>query len=278
MSLTQLDERAWMEIRKRIDGHHRLSIFTDFDGTLSPLVRTPNEARIDADAARILTRLADSPGVKLAVISGRSLLDLAARVVIDGLYLAGSHGIEIAGPTISFIHPLAARGVQIKSEMTRSLRSAFLAFPGVLIEEKPYSIACHYRGATRAGASLIFRTIRRTLPDHLRGWRILRGRDVIEILPLKWNKGSCVHLLLEHYIAADPRWAGSLSLAIGDDATDQDLFRAILPMGLSFAVGTSARLRADFRLSGTEEVCRLLAICDRRGGFGRESPHSFHPL
>jgi trehalose-phosphatase len=258
---TNLDPAVWKKLRESIGACDRVAIFSDFDGTLAPIVSEPEEARLDEETRRILKRLVRSTRTRLAVISGRTLVDLARRVAVNGVYLAGSHGIEVMGPMFSFVHPLAVQRVEIKREMARSLRSGFSGVPGVVIEEKPYSIACHYRGAPRPRAGSIFRRVREALPAAFLEWRILRGHEVIEILPVRgWTKGSCARLLLDHYAAMEPAWSRGIPIAIGDDASDQDLFRAIRPRGICIAVGGSARLRAEHRLDDHAQVRSFLDL------------------
>lgn len=258
--MVTLDPAVWTRIGHWIGSAGRLVLFSDFDGTLSPIVPQPDDARIDEETERILGRMAQSPRVKVAVISGRALADLEHRVMLAGAYLAGSHGLEMRGPTMDFVHPDAADRVEAKEALAERLRFALERVPGAYVEEKPYSLACHYRATPRHLQGMVIGRIRRILPTDTLRWRILKGLEVIEILPVRWwTKESCARLLLAHYDTLEPLGAPTVSIAIGDDATDQDLFRAISPRGITVAVGNSSPLRSDYRLADIAEVRCLLS-------------------
>ena len=71
-------------------------LFFDYDGTLSPIVADPGAATLVDGAAKALESLASQCPV--AILSGRDLADLRARVPIPGIWYAGSHGFELTGP------------------------------------------------------------------------------------------------------------------------------------------------------------------------------------
>src|SRR5688572_17504698 len=96
----------WDRICSAFVEHRRLFVFADFDGTLSELVDVPSKAVPDPETDRALRRLLRRRRVSVAVISGRSVADVAARVGLPLVY-AGDHGLEIHAPDFEFIHPEA---------------------------------------------------------------------------------------------------------------------------------------------------------------------------
>ncbi|MDP1591342.1 MAG: trehalose-phosphatase, partial [Prosthecobacter sp.] len=86
----------------------RILIGCDFDGTLAPLVSHADKACLTAATKAVLLRLASLPGVILAVISGRSLVDLRQRVGLPGVLYAGNHGLEMTGSDGATIRAPAA--------------------------------------------------------------------------------------------------------------------------------------------------------------------------
>src|SRR6185295_18392167 len=79
----------------------RLALFLDYDGTLVPIAPTPADVAPDAELLALLERLARAPRVVLlAIVSGRTIANLRAQLGRDipGLWLAGTHGAEIAPP------------------------------------------------------------------------------------------------------------------------------------------------------------------------------------
>src|SRR5437667_6410247 len=94
-------------IASEVESAGNLLIFLDFDGTLAPVVNDPTLASIPPETLRTLTSLAGLEKVSLAIISGRALADLKARVGLPNLIYAGNHGLEISGPGMYYLQPTA---------------------------------------------------------------------------------------------------------------------------------------------------------------------------
>jgi trehalose-6-phosphatase len=103
-------------------------VFLDYDGTLTPLVTDPAAARLSPVTRQVLAALLHHPRYQVAIVSGRTLRDLQARVADLTLYLAGHHGLEIAGPGLAYCHPEALR----LQPQVRLLRPAIAARAFVL--------------------------------------------------------------------------------------------------------------------------------------------------
>jgi trehalose-phosphatase len=257
----------WDPLRKRIARARCLALLLDFDGTLAGIAPRPEEASLEPAMRELLRRLLLHPRVRVAVISGRALEDLRQRVDLEGCYLSGSHGLTVEGPAIRFVHPAAARAEPALRRIARTLRTEISAIPGALVEEKRYSVACHYRMAPRAAVAAAKAAVlrlaalesERASATGSNGWRILRGHQVLEILPrVAWTKSECAEFLLAHFRSQLPRGETLLPIAAGDDRTDLDLFSAVRGSGFSFAVGTRAAKGADWVLRGVAGVRELL--------------------
>jgi trehalose 6-phosphate phosphatase len=96
------------EIAARLRAAPHILLFLDFDGTLAPIVQDPSLAQMSSGVREALVRLAGSPKVSLTMISGRALWDLRLRVGLENLIYAGNHGLEISGPGMDFVEPVAA--------------------------------------------------------------------------------------------------------------------------------------------------------------------------
>lgn len=97
---------SWDKIKKDINGKYIL-LFLDYDGTLSPIVNTPDEAVIPRQIQSLLDRLSGDPRCKIAVISGRSLKDIKNKVGLKNIIYSGNHGMEIESPKIKFTSPVS---------------------------------------------------------------------------------------------------------------------------------------------------------------------------
>lgn len=189
---------AWNQIAPLIHGHVVI-LFLDYDGTLTRIVRNPEQAKLSAAQKNTLRALAKADQIKTAIVSGRALSDLKKRVGIEGLVYAGNHGLEFEGPKIRFVHPDASAMIKLLERIARNLEEALNQFPGVIIENKGLTVSVHYRKLKPNKvneAESIFRTV---LESFLRASliRTTAGKKVWEVrAPVKWNKGTTVLWLL----------------------------------------------------------------------------------
>ncbi len=229
-----------------------LLVATDFDGTLAEIVSRPGDAILRDDARRALKALA--PLARIAIVSGRALSDLRARVAVEGVALAGEHGGDILLPSGE------RREVEVPPE-DREAQDAFARYAQLLlhgtggeVERKRLAIAAHTRGVEeearpRLRDALLFRG-RELARGH--ALSVLEGKEVVELRANDASKGlglSRLRALLgpEAHV-----------IAMGDDATDEDLFReAASRGGTTVKVGEGPSV-ARFRLEGPPQVVELL--------------------
>ena len=248
--------------RQRLEqvlGRRPLQVFLDYDGTLSPIVSHPQDALLDSHRREALQRLASRHPA--AVVSGRELTDVRARVGLDQLYYAGNHGFEIAGPPGSGID--WEFGADYADELDDLYQAFAIQLPpldGLIIEHKRYSLSVHYRLVTDEGVPALEQALSGLLAERPR-LRLRRGKRVFEIRPaVDWHKGKAVRRLME--VFGDDN---ALPIFVGDDLTDEDAFEAIRETGLGILVGCGdRRTAATFHLADTDEVYRLLDYLARR--------------
>ena len=257
-----------LEYGTRLDHRVRstplLVLFLDFDGTLAGITDRPEHVRLEPSIAETLVRLVRRPGAKAAVISGRSLPDLKPRIPVDGLYLAGNHGLEVDGPTMRFTQPEAARRMPQVEALAEELRAGLAHIPGILVENKGLSVSCHDRAVPGAMVSSLWSEVSRILAPRTETWRILIGKRVVEVLPSHdWTKGSCARFLLSHFQSITPGNPEAFAVAIGDDRTDRDLLEEIGGRGFTVAVGEFLGSGWDLQLPDVPAVHLLLEHIDR---------------
>jgi trehalose 6-phosphate phosphatase len=227
----------------------RLLVALDFDGTISPIVAVPSDARPVPGALDLLGRLSADPGTQVVLVSGRARRDLAAVSGADPVaVLIGSHGQEIGGDLA-----LTEDEVALLDEVQARVAAVVRAIPGVRVEDKPAGLAVHVRGCTDADAQRALDLVR-DLADVMAGTFCLEGKLVIELSTRPLDKGAALGAL----IAADP---GRRVLLAGDDITDESAMAVLRPQDVSIRVGPGPSM-ARFRVQdpgGMVEVLAMLA-------------------
>ncbi len=251
----------WDKLKDRLSGKSIL-LFLDYDGTLTPIAKTPEKAVISREAKDLLNRLSKKSYCLVAIISGRSLSDIKTVVGIEDITYAGNHGLEIEGPKIKFESQVSPRLKSIIRHIYEDAVSKFSKIKGVLIEDKGLTISVHYRlvdGKDIQEFLSIFNEI--TGPYIVRDKiKINSGKKVYEIKPpVQWDKGKVVLWLMarQQFVSGKNK---ILPVYIGDDVTDEDAFKVLKRKGLTIFVGNPESSAADYYLKDAQEVARFLHL------------------
>jgi trehalose-phosphatase len=239
-------------------GQGSILLMTDYDGTLTPIVDDPAHASLAQETRGQLERLAGAARGRLAVISGRGLEDLRARVAVPGAIYAGCHGLEVAGPGLAFRHPDALAQQAMVGAVAEALARRAPAVAGMQVEAKGLTVAVHYRRVSPDEIRRVQTELARAIREHGSRLKIFHGAKVIEVLPqVAWTKGECACWIQEQVQPALPE--PLLWLYLGDDWTDEHAFEALEGRALTIRVGDAAPAsKAAYRLSDVAEVQQLL--------------------
>ncbi len=235
--------------------------FLDYDGTLTPIVERPEDAVLPTSMARVLGRLAARYPV--AVVSGRDRRDVEQRVGLDGIWYAGSHGFDIAGPGSAVTYEAAEHLIPVVEEVSVRLEAELAGVEGAQVEPKRFTVAVHYRRVAPADVPRMEAVVDRLVAEHP-DLRKAGGKKVWEIRPaLDWDKGRAVEWILRVMVdetGLDPETV--VPIYIGDDETDEDAFRAVgahAPPGIGILVTPMPVLTAaTHTLRSPDEVRELL--------------------
>ncbi|MEO7904377.1 MAG: bifunctional alpha,alpha-trehalose-phosphate synthase (UDP-forming)/trehalose-phosphatase [Candidatus Saccharimonadales bacterium] len=227
-------------------------ILLDYDGTLKSFVKSPRPimAAPSLLMRRLIRKLAHEPGTELAIVSGRTRKALAGWFRDSRITLVAEHGAWIRNngvwshvdddfnPTKALIRPILD---DFASKTT-----------GSLVEVKEHALVWHYRNVPTelayARANELKRTLISVIKDESIG--VFSGNKIIEIRPTAINKGFAVMELVT-------RHSPDMILCIGDDYTDEDMFRELPASAHTIKVG-SGDTKARFRLPSVARVVRLL--------------------
>ncbi|MGC8756778.1 MAG: trehalose-phosphatase, partial [bacterium] len=192
-------------------------LFFDYDGTLTPIVDTPQAAVLDEGMRALLNMLKSK--YPIAIISGRSLVDIMGMVNIKDIIYAGNHGAEIwDGKNIikGNINPV---DIALLHEFKERISTALKDIGGVMVEDKTVTLSIHYRNVKQQDIEntvIRFWNVANSYKERL---KITEGKKVFEVRLLNaWNKGDAVLWILKNF------GAGKIPIYIGDDSTDEDAF------------------------------------------------------
>jgi len=233
-----------------------LLLCTDFDGTLVTFTGTPSETSLPEETRALLSELAALEKLHLAIISGRSFNELADLAPIGGATIAGNHGLKIRFED-GTNHELET-GEKIHraiAAMKQDLQEAAGGKEGIIIEDKSFGLALHYR-KYEGNKEEIKKQFKQLWRKHsIAELEVLEGAELLEIRPGNWNKGDAVQLLQK-------KWGKLPTIYIGDDTTDEDAFEVLRgqELGIPIIVSQEEKVEtaAQHKLNNPEEVGELL--------------------
>jgi len=235
------------------------ALLLDYDGTLVPFASEPKLAQPDDELIETLIALGSDPANQVTIISGRPRRTLEHWFGNLPISLIAEHGVWLRNKNSEW-RMLKAMTADWKDRVRPIFQLYVDRLPGALLEEKEFSLAWHYRRADPEQAS----ERARELVDDLAGYtrnidvQVFEGNKVIEIRNSGVNKGS----------AATEWLSGQVSdfiLGVGDDWTDEDLFRTLPPTAFSVRVGV-ANTAARYYLTNHTAVRRMLRELSQPNG------------
>src|SRR5690606_29730421 len=175
-----------------------LLVASDYDGTMAPIVADPADARPHRESTVAMRALAQLPQTHVAVISGRALCDLAELTAMPpDVHLVGSHGSEF---DIDFATSLSKEASELRRRIQSELEHIAAGGVGFRLEEKPASIAFHYRNARPEDAQIAVQRIAEGVATW-EGVSVKRGKMVIELGVVETNKGAALNHI-RHIVGA----------------------------------------------------------------------------
>ena len=237
----------------------KMAFLLDIDGTLLDIALTPHDVRVPPSLRKTLAKLQDCTGGALALVSGRPLSDI--DLIFSPLHLSavGGHGAEIRPKPNG--HVDGGSAPHLEKEVRRRFADIARISEGIIVEDKGYSIALHYRLAPdkqRAIEDAVAAVCADLPPQSV---ELLCGKSLIEIKKVGFNKGTALRDLMSR-----APFAGRRPIFVGDDKTDEAAF-AVIPEfdGIAISVGRMVPGVAE-RFEAPSDVRRWLDRLTKNGG------------
>lgn len=241
--MKQTDRSSFRAVPISVGEH---ALFLDFDGTLAPLQDDPDTVALPEGGEQTLLRLSDLLGGAVVLISGRDIRDLSVRTP-QALWRAGGHGLEICQPG----QAPSARRETVSLHLRDAAEQIIAPFDSVRIEDKGPVLAIHFRQNPSAEQKLL--TALQALAAQVDGYKAQHGKMVIELKPLRANKGVALKEMMQKL-----PFAGRIPVMVGDDTTDEDAMGVAATLGgYGIKVGDGATL-AEYRFENTPIVWEWL--------------------
>jgi trehalose-phosphatase len=228
----------------------------DFDGTLAPIAPSPAQAVMPRSTAATIHNLAAAQNVTVAIVSGRSVVDLQTRFG-PKVICVGNHGLELQGRGMAFVHQRAEIFRDTLAYASWDLGALLHGVPGVWVEPKGLTATVHYRQAPADLSGWIEAAIRMTLEAYEPCLTLRPALKAWEVHPRTgWNKASALSLVLD--LLKSRR---ALLVTAGDDVSDEDVFRAF-PEAISIRVGGDEAVptAARYNVHDPSELAEFLAL------------------
>ncbi|CAK9186442.1 unnamed protein product [Ilex paraguariensis] len=244
----------------------QIVMFLDYDGTLSPIVEDPDRAFMSKEMRETVRDVAKY--FPTAVVSGRCRDKVYSFIGLSELYYAGSHGMDIKGPTTGHKYKKGNQSVLCQpareflpmiNEVYKALLEETKSIPGATVENNKFCISVHFRCVDEKKWDALAEQVRSVLKDYPK-LRLTQGRKVLEVRPtIKWDKGKALEFLLKSLGYANS--SNVFPIFIGDDRTDEDGFKVLRKRGQGIGILVSKvpkETNASYSLQEPSEVMYFL--------------------
>jgi len=235
-----------------------VDLYLDYDGTLAPFAPTPDDVLPDDRVIGLITQLADSPSVRVSIVSGRRLGHIRKLLPLNGILLAGTYGVEMQLPDGKEVHQIEYNSIRPTLDSLKPHWQGLIeGKQGFYLEDKGWALAIHARNAEEEMGLQVLDAAEKMLTKKVLGEHLqkIHSYRFLEVGPHNADKGHALQYLFDNF-----HWAGAVPIYIGDDDKDEEAFQVINEHdGYSILVAKEPReTQANYILGSPAEVNRWL--------------------
>jgi trehalose 6-phosphate synthase/phosphatase len=254
MKVKYLDDNTLIKIKEKYLASEKRLFLIDYDGTLTPITRFPEMAFLNTQTEEVLRNILSDKNNTVAIISGRERKFIENQFTGMDVILVTEHGYFIKYPKEDWMSNIDVT-LKWKKKILPILNHYVDRCSGSMIEEKHASLAWHYRNADEEIAALRINELKDDLAEILKEepkLQLLEGEKVLEVKSIVYDKGTAALKLI-----CDGSY--DFIMAIGDDRTDEDLFRVIPKDGITVKVGNKPS-RAKYNIRNQAQIYKILSL------------------
>ena len=246
-----LDEKVLAQMHLHFQMAKTRCLLLDYDGTLVPFTRKPEEAVPSRELKKLLSDLSSDPGNNVVIISGRDENTLETWLGDLPVSMVAEHGASFKMKNEQWQQPVSIPN-QWKTEIRPILQMFVTRCVGSFVEEKTNTIAWHYRNTDLELGFTRSRELINTLTELLQNTmlQVIDGNKVVEVRMSGFDKGV---IALKMVNETSPDFV----LCMGDDTTDEDMFKALGERAYSIKVSNSPTA-AQYMVFSQKRVLQVL--------------------
>jgi len=245
------------EIKMRIEKKGGAVLLLDFDGVLSAIAKTPDEAFISNENIELVKKCVEL--FPVAVITGRTLEDIKKKMDIKDLFYIASHGLEWEEEGKYHVKPIPKETIAAINSAKERIRPLVSRYPGMILEDKSFMFALHYRIMKPELIDAFIKEATSILEPIVEqnNLRLDHNMKTFELRPdINWDKGDSA-IFAEKYF--NKKVGGKfIPIYIGDSLTDEDAFKAIREHGITIRIGENKESAAEWYMEDQREVALFL--------------------
>ena len=203
----------------------RIDLYLDYDGTLAVFAPTPDDVLPDDRVIGLISQLADSPDVRVSIVSGRRLGHIRKLLPISNILLAGTYGVEMQLPYGSEVHQIKYEAIRPTLDALKPRWQGLIeGKEGFYLEDKGWALAIHARRAEEKEGLQVLESAEKMLTQEVLGEHLQKiySYRFLEVGPHNADKGHALRYLFDNF-----HWEGAVPIYIGDDDKDEEAFQVI---------------------------------------------------